>query len=466
MLVEVKVPVLAESITEATLASWNKNQGDYVHRNENLVDMETDKVMLEIVAPKDGVLKEIIKSEGETVGSNDIIAVIDTDADAADTASHSADIVKNIKPINAHADNTLGEAANEPSQVRDLPHAEVASTGGSGNETANKKVMDDLSLSPAVRKLVTENQLDPHLIKGSGRDGRIVKGDVLDYLQHIQSAESDAQPVLSQPPSSTLPQTQPAAQVSAKPADESRPLQSLAGADEEERLEKRVPMSRLRQRVAQRLKEAQNTAAILTTFNEVNMKPVMDLRARYKDRFLERHNVKLGFMSFFTKAVVEALKQFPIVNATTDDNDIIYHGYYDIGIAVGSPRGLVVPILRNVDEMSFADVEIAIQDYGTRAKEGKLTLEELTGGTFSISNGGVYGSMLSTPILNPPQSAILGMHNIVERPVVEKGEIVVRPMMYVALSYDHRIIDGHDAVLFLVTIKQLIEDPTRILLDL
>ena len=456
MLVEVKVPVLAESITEATLASWNKKQGDYVHRNENLVDMETDKVMLEIVAPKDGVLKEIVKSEGETVGSNDIIAVIDTEASAVAKEGKSGDIVDNIRPIKQPAEKSMGEAANEPQQVEPAAAPSIA-----GKAAANKKVVDDLSLSPAVRKLVTENQLDPHLIKGSGKDGRIVKGDVLDYLHHIHSVEEEEQQVVAQ----ARPQFQQQTQFKVQPVSEPLPQQPPQ-ISEEERLEKRVPMSRLRQRVAQRLKEAQNTAAILTTFNEVNMKPVMDLRARYKDKFFERHNVKLGFMSFFTKAVVEALKQFPIVNATTDDNDIIYHGYYDIGIAVGTPRGLVVPILRNVDEMSFADIEIAIQDYGMRAKEGKLTLEELTGGTFSISNGGVYGSMLSTPILNPPQSAILGMHNIVERAVVEKGEIVIRPMMYVALSYDHRIIDGHDAVLFLVTIKQLIEDPTRILLDL
>ena len=431
MLIEVKVPVLAESVTEATLATWNKKQGDFVQRNENLVDMETDKVMLEIVAPKDGVLKEIVKSEGETVGSNDIIAVIDTEA------SQVKDVASNIQPISPATDKPMTEAANEPSK----PGAQ---------EKSNSKSTEDLNLSPAVRKLVAENQLDPHQIKGTGKDGRIVKGDVLEYIEHIQTLSAEEQPVASE--------------VTA-PTTDTFPLQ-MPGVAEYERLERRVPMSRLRQRVAERLKEAQNTAAILTTFNEVNMQPVMDLRTRYKDKFLERHNVKLGFMSFFTKAVVEALKQFPMINATVDGSDIIYHGYYDIGIAVGSPRGLVVPILRNVDEMSFADVEIAIQDYGARAKQGKLSLDELTGGTFSISNGGVYGSMMSTPILNPPQSAILGMHNIVERPVVENGEIVVRPMMYLALSYDHRIIDGHDAVLFLIAVKQLIEDPTRMLLDI
>ncbi len=432
MLIEVKVPVLAESVTEATLASWNKKQGDFVQRNENLVDMETDKVMLEIVAPKDGLLKEIVKSEGETVNSNDIIAVIDTEVNnSAEHNSHIKPVSEAIEPSVSH------QAANEP-----LPASNQAAN--------NNHVADEFNLSPAVRKLVSEHHLDPQLIKGSGKDGRIVKGDVLEYLDHIQSVT----------------EVEPAVEVEESELPVSVPLQLPAETLEDERLEKRVPMSRLRQRVAERLKQAQNTAAILTTFNEVNMKPVMDLRARYKDKFLERHNVKLGFMSFFAKAVVEALKQFPIINATIDGNDIIYHGYYDIGIAVGSPRGLVVPILRNVDSMSFADVEIAIQDYGTRAKEGKLSLDELTGGTFSISNGGVYGSMMSTPILNPPQSAILGMHNIVERPVVENGEIVIRPMMYLALSYDHRIIDGHDAVLFLIAVKQLIEDPTRILLDI
>ena len=427
MLIEVKVPVLAESVTEATLATWNKKQGDFVQRNENLVDMETDKVMLEIVAPKDGVLKEIRKAEGENVNSNDVIAVIDTDASQEIKKSNNVESITKLK------EGRMQDAANEPQQT---PAAEKQPQGS--------RQRADLDLSPAVRKLVADNQLDASQIKGTGKDGRIVKSDVLEYMEHIQTLSRSQQ----------------------EPAIEARAPVQMPSLSEDERLEKRVPMSRLRQRVAERLKQAQNTAAILTTFNEVNMKPIMDLRARYKDLFQERYHVKLGFMSFFTKAVVEALKQFPIINATVDGDDIIYHGFYDIGIAVGTPRGLVVPILRNVDMMSFADVELAIQDYGVRAREGRLSLEELTGGTFSISNGGVYGSMLSTPILNPPQSAILGMHNIVERPVVENGEIVIRPMMYVALSYDHRIIDGHDAVLFLVAVKQLIEDPTRMLLDI
>jgi len=444
MLIEVKVPILAESIAEATLASWNKKQGDYVHRNENLVDMETDKVMLEIVAPKDGVLKEIKKAEGENVNSNDVIAVIDTDARQVGLAADNVQpITKDSKALGEKEDIALGAAANEPQQSFTSPNPPSKSS-----YTGVATQIETDTLSPAVRKLVTENQLDPALIKGTGKDGRIIKHDVLEYLEHIKTVDHQEESA-----------------VAASPLTVHTPP-SISVSDENFRVEKRVPMSRLRQRVAERLKAAQNTAAILTTFNEVNMKPVMELRNRYKEKFLERHNVKLGFMSFFAKAVVEALKQFPIINATVDNDDIIYHGYFDIGIAVGTPRGLVVPILRNVDSMSFADIELAIQDYGNRAREGKLTLEELTGGTFSISNGGVYGSMLSTPILNPPQSAILGMHNIVERPVVENGEIVIRPMMYLALSYDHRIIDGHDAVLFLVAIKQIIEDPTRILLDI
>jgi len=433
MLIEVKVPILAESIAEATIASWNKKAGEFVARNESLVDMETDKVMLEIVAPNDGVLKEIRKEEGANVSSNEVIAVIDTEAKAANNeATHNEATNNNVRKIN----NTTA--------------ASVQSSNGSlvSPDFSRNDALSDLS--PAVRKLVAEHQLDPHRIKGSGKHGRIIKSDVLDYIEHI-----------------AVVQDEPVAQVTAGPQPTS--TQSLAGLPspllvDDSRPEKRVPMSRLRARVAERLKEAQNTAAILTTFNEVNMKPVMDLRNKYKEKFLERHDAKLGFMSFFTKAVVEALKELPIINASTEGDEIIYHGYYDIGIAVSSPRGLVVPILRNVDEMSFADIEVAIQSYGKKAREGKLSLEDLTGGTFSISNGGVYGSMLSTPILNPPQSAILGMHNIVERPVVENGEIVIRPIMYVALSYDHRIIDGHDAVLFLVAVKQAIEDPTRMLL--
>jgi 2-oxoglutarate dehydrogenase E2 component (dihydrolipoamide succinyltransferase) len=395
MLIEVKVPPLSESVADATLMTWHKKPGDFVRRDENLVDLETDKVVLEIVAPNEGVLKEITKAAGTLVVTGETIATIDSEA----------------KPAAAGA--TAIGAANEP--VMAAAKAEIA-------------------LSPAARKLAAESNVDPHLIAGTGRDQRVTKGDVLQYL------EARTRPAQQAPEPAAAP---------------------VAG----ERPERRVAMSRLRARVAQRLKEAQNTAAILTTFNEVNMRPVMDLRAKYKERFEKTHGARLGFMSFFAKAATEALKQFPIVNASVDGQDIVYHGYYDIGVAVSSPRGLVVPILRDVDQLSFAEIEKTIADFGQRAQEGRLGLEELTGGTFSISNGGVFGSMLSTPILNPPQSAILGMHAIQQRPVVEDGAIVARPMMYLALSYDHRIIDGSDAVLFLIAIKNALEDPARLLLE-
>lgn len=392
MLIDVKVPALSESIADATLMSWRKKVGEFVRRDENLVDLETDKVMLEVVAPHDGVLKEIVRSEGSTVTSGEVIAVIDGEAN-------------NVAP-------------------RQLEAVAVAQA---------------VPLSPAARKLAAEQNVDPSRIAGTGRDQRITKADILDYIEQRGGK-------------SGRPESVPAPEAKAPVADG--------------RIEKRVPMSRLRLRVAERLKAAQNTAAILTTFNEVNMQPVMDLRAKYKESFEKQHGARLGFMSFFVRAAVEALKQFPVINASVDGQDIVYHGYYDIGVAVGSPRGLVVPILRDVDQMSFAQIEVGVADFGRRAKDGKLSLEELTGGTFSISNGGVFGSMLSTPILNPPQSAILGMHNIQQRAVVENGAIVARPMMYLALSYDHRLIDGHEAVLFLVAIKNALEDPARMLLEI
>jgi 2-oxoglutarate dehydrogenase E2 component (dihydrolipoamide succinyltransferase) len=400
MLIDVKVPVLSESIADATLMTWRKKAGEVVRRDENLVDLETDKVMLEVVAPNDGVLKEIIRAEGSTVSAGEVIAVIDSDANGAAPRAVEA----------------ASAAVQAVQAVQAVP------------------------LSPAARKLVTEQNIDPTRIAGTGRDQRITKADILNYIEQRsgKSGRPEAAAALS------VAEIQPTG----------------------ERIEKRVPMSRLRLRVAERLKEAQNTAAILTTFNEVNMQPVMDLRAKYKEGFEKQHGVRLGFMSFFVRAAVEALKQFPAVNASIDGQDIVYHGYYDIGVAVGSPRGLVVPILRDADQMSFAQIETSIADFGVRAKDGKLLLEELTGGTFSISNGGVFGSMLSTPILNPPQSAILGMHSIQQRAVVENGAIVARPMMYLALSYDHRIIDGHEAVLFLVAIKNALEDPARMLLEI
>ena len=418
MLVEVKVPILAESVSEATLANWHKSAGDYVREDENLVDLETDKVMLEIVAPQQGMLKEVKKGDGANVSSDEVIAVIDTAASGAQSAGK---------------ETAQPEPFPEPYQVTKI---------------SEHPKHPKHALSPAVRKLIADNDVDVSKIIGTGKDGRITKADVLKFLASEAEAEQEEAQAEIKIPERTVAE----AKIIPIPTSEGRP-------------EKRVPMSRLRARVAERLKDAQNTAAILTTFNEVNMKPVMDLRNKYKQAFEKRHNVKLGFMSFFVKAVVDALKQFPIINASVDVSDIVYHGFYDIGIAVSSPRGLVVPILRDADQMSFADIEQAIAAYGEKARDNKLEMEDLIGGTFSISNGGIFGSMLSTPILNPPQSAILGMHNIKERPVVEEGEIVIRPMMYLALSYDHRIIDGRDAVLFLVNIKEALEDPTRMLLD-
>ena len=405
MTVDVKVPVLAESIPDATLLEWKKQPGDAVVRDEILIELETDKVVLEVLAPQAGVLSEIIKQNGEVVLSQEVLARIDTSAAAKKRS-----------------------AAPEP--------AAESKQADAGDSSA--------SLSPAVRKLVAEHDLDPGAITGTGKDGRLTKGDVLKHLEQATAA-----PATTPPP---VPAPTPAAP----------PLPAaLVG----ERGERRVPMTRLRARIAERLVDAQQTAAILTTFNEINMKPVIELRARHKEGFEKAHGARLGFMSFFAKAATLALKTFPAVNAYIEDNDTVYHDYYDIGIAVGSPRGLVVPVLRDVDQLSFAGIESKIAEFGQKAKDGQLSLDDMTGGTFTISNGGVFGSLLSTPILNPPQSAILGMHKTQERPVVENGEIVVRPMMYVALSYDHRIIDGREAVLFLVTIKAAIEDPGRMLLD-
>ena len=413
MLIEVKVPALSESIADGTLVNWHKKVGDYVRRDENLVDLETDKVMLEIVAPKDGVLRSINKADGELVVAEEVIATID---DAAQVAEANKEVI--------------GEEVVATKN-------EIPSAAG-GQSAENVEVL----LSPAARKLVSEKNIDPSHVTGTGRDQRVTKADIIHYLANNGGGKNHEQ-------------TMAPAMVSTTTLDSS-----------EQRPEKRVPMTRLRARVAERLKQAQNTAAILTTFNEVNMQPVMDLRSKYKDQFEKKYGARLGFMSFFAKAATEALKQFPVVNASVDGQDIVYHGYYDIGIAVGSPRGLVVPVLRDVDQMGFADIEQGIADFAAQAQEGKLKLDDLTGGTFSISNGGTFGSLLSTPILNPPQSAILGMHKIEKRAVVENDEIVIRPMMYVALSYDHRIIDGHEAVLFLVAIKNALEDPARLLLEL
>ena len=414
MLVEVKVPVLSESVAEATLLSWHKKQGEFVTRDENLIDIETDKVVLELPAPQSGVLAKIIKGDGGTVASNEVIATIDTDAKAPVGASTTAAVASASRPAAA------GAKSESPA---------IAPSAKSGSP----------AVMPAAKKIAADNNLDTAQISGTGRGSRVTKEDVTNLLQA---------PATAVKASATLP----------SPVNIDRVLG--------DRPEQRVAMSRLRQRVAQRLVESQSTAAILTTFNEINMQPVIDLRNRHKDKFEKEHGVKLGFMSFFVKAAVHALKKFPVVNASVDGTDIVYHGYFDVGIAVGSPRGLVVPILRNCDELSFADIEKQITDFGKRAQDGKLTIEELTGGTFSISNGGVFGSMLSTPIINPPQSAILGVHATKDRPVVENGQIVVRPMNYLALSYDHRIIDGREAVLFLVSVKDALEDPSRLLLEL
>ena len=397
MIIEIKVPALSESVAEATLLSWHKKIGDSINRDENLIDIETDKVVLELPSPDDGVLVEVIKNDGDTVTAGEVIAKIDTEAK----------IKSDTKNANSNGQSSDTQISN-PSEPEKI-------------------------LMPAAAKIAREKNIDVNKIEGSGKAGRITKEDIL-KTDSISTKEKS----------------------------------SVAGnaVVTGERGEQRVPMSRLRKRIAERLIESQSTAAILSTFNEVNMGPVIQLRKKYKEQFEKAHGVKLGFMSFFVKAALMALQKFPIINSSIDGDDIIYHSFYDIGIAVGSPRGLVVPVLRNVDSLSFANIEKQISDFGKKANEGKLSIEELTGGTFSISNGGVFGSMLSTPIINPPQSAILGIHATKDRAVVENGEIVVRPMNYLALSYDHRIIDGREAVLFLVAIKDALEDPSRMLLEL
>ena len=430
MEVEVKVPQLSESVSEATLVAWRRKAGEAVKRDENLIDIETDKVVLELPAPADGVLVKVLKGDGESVTSGELLAVIDTEAKAsvASAPAQAAASAPAAPPAQAAA--PVAAAAPAPAS------AKAAAAPASGK-----------AASPAATKIAAEKGINTSWLQGSGRDGRVTKGDVL--------AAGDAPPA---PPASAAPSASPAA----PPAARATPAIAMP---EGSRTEQRVPMSRLRQRVAERLVQSQSTAAILTTFNEVDMSAVIALRNRYRERFEKDHGVKLGFMSFFVKAAVHALRKYPVVNASIDGNDIVYHGYYDIGIAVGSERGLLVPILRNADLLSLSEIEQAIADFGRRAKDGKITLEELTGGTFSISNGGIFGSMLSTPIINPPQSAILGIHATKDRAVVVDGQIVVRPMNYLALSYDHRIIDGREAVLSLVAMKEALEDPSRLLLD-
>jgi len=421
-IIEVKVPQLSESVAEATLLQWKKRPGERVEMDEILVEIETDKVVLEVPAPAAGVIAQLVKNDGETCIAEEVIAKIDTE----------------------------GVEAVSPLDVKPVPAAQPAPGATPG--VTPPPAPDTASAAPAMpaaAKLMADNRIPAGSVPGTGKDGRVTKGDVLASLEAGAKPVALTPPVLAPAPKAALPSV-------AAP-----PTQSLG-----ERPAQRVPMSRLRARIAERLVQSQSTNAILTTFNEVNMAPLMEMRKRFQDKFEKEHGVKIGFMSFFVKAAVAALKKYPIINASVDGNDIVYHGYFDIGIAVGSPRGLVVPILRNADQMSFADIEKKIAEFGQKAKDGKLGIEEMTGGTFSISNGGTFGSMLSTPIINPPQSAILGVHATKDRAVVENGQIVIRPMNYLAMSYDHRIIDGREAVLGLVAMKEALEDPSRLLFDI
>ncbi len=404
MSIEIKVPPLPESVTDATLVAWHKNAGESVSRDENLVDLETDKVVLEVPAPASGTISKIVVEDGATVTAGDVLAILEEGEVAAEEAPAAAPVEPEAAP-----------AAETPAP-----------------KTAPKT-------SPAVRRLLDEHDLDATMVAGTGKDGRVTKADVMNFLKHDDSSNVA--------PGDPAPQVVDEVEIGF------------------ERAEQRVPMTRLRARIAERLVEAQQTAAMLTTFNEVDLTEVMALRSRYRESFEKKHSIKLGFMSFFAKASVEALKKFPVVNASVEGTDIVYHNYYDIGIAVSTERGLMVPVLRDVDQMSFAQFESELKEIAQRAQQGKIGMEELTGGTFSITNGGIFGSMMSTPILNQPQSAILGMHSIQQRPMVVDGEITARPMMYLALTYDHRIIDGKDSVQFLVTIKEMLEDPSRLLLQ-
>ena len=415
MSTEIKAPVFPESVAEGTVATWHKQPGEACSRDELIVDIETDKVVLEVVAPADGVIEEVLKGEGDTVESGEVVGKFKEGA-AGDSKPAAKDDSKK--------EESKPEATSEKSS-----EAPAKSSG-------------EAILSPAARKLAEENSVDPDAVEGTGKDGRVTKEDVQNHIDAGKSSGSASTPA-------------------SKPAGDMPQVDVGSG----ERPEKRVPMTRLRASIAKRLVNAQQTAAMLTTFNEVNMGPVMELRKQYKESFEKRHGVKLGFMSFFTKAATEALKRFPAVNASIDGNDMVYHGYQDIGIAVSSDRGLVVPVVRDTDALGLADIEKKIVEYGTKAKDGKLGIEDMTGGTFTITNGGIFGSLISTPILNPPQTAILGMHKIQERPMAVNGKVEIQPMMYLALSYDHRMIDGKEAVQFLVAIKEMLEDPARILLD-
>lgn len=421
MSTEIKAPVFPESVAEGTVATWHKQPGEACSRDELIVDIETDKVVLEVVAPADGVIEEVVKGEGDTVESGEVVATFKEGASGSKGAGDGKESdTKDTEAKDSKADDSKTESKDSGSEPRQ----------GSG----------DAILSPAARKLADENDVDPEAVKGTGKDGRVTKEDVQNHIDSGKSSGSSDKAAAS----SGMPE-----------------VNAAAG----ERPEKRVPMTRLRASIAKRLVNAQQTAAMLTTFNEVDMGPIMALRKQYQESFVKRHDIKLGFMSFFAKAATEALKRFPAVNASIDGNDMVYHGYQDIGVAVSTDRGLVVPVLRDVDALGLADIEKQIVDYGTKAKGGKLAIEDMTGGTFTITNGGIFGSLISTPILNPPQTAILGMHKIQERPMAVNGKVEIRPMMYLALSYDHRMVDGKEAVQFLVAIKEMLEDPARILLD-
>jgi len=438
MTVEVKVPVLPESVADAVIAGWHKAAGDRVRRDETLVDLETDKVILEVPAISDGVITEIRFGQGETVSAEQVIALIDDTAGADEAVEGAA--------------ATRTAAAAKPAVVADRGGT---SRGLSRQPTRTARIeagpAETPAVSPSARRLLAEHDIDPAQVRGSGKHGSVLKEDVQRYI------DSETRAATTPAPAAVSTEAEPA-----QLREHRTEVPPAAG----QRIEKRVPMTRLRARIAERLLQAQHNAAILTTFNEVNMQPVMDLRNRYREKFASEFGVKLGFMSFFVKASLEALKRFPAVNASIDGSDIVYHGYYDIGVAVSGPAGLVVPVLRNAADMSVAEIERAIVDFADRAARNALLMEDISGGTFTISNGGVFGSMLSTPILNPPQSAILGMHSIRQRPMVVDGDIVALPMMYLALSYDHRIIDGREAVQFLVTIRDMLEDPSRILLGI
>jgi 2-oxoglutarate dehydrogenase E2 component (dihydrolipoamide succinyltransferase) len=436
MTIEVRVPQLPESVADATLVSWHKKAGDSVVRDENLVDLETDKVVLEVPAPAAGVIKEIKLADGTTVTSGQLLAVIDETATAAAVPGASAPAI-------------LAASSGATAAAKDTVAKDAAKESARSDTSGGK-------LSPAAKRVAEENKVDPKTVAGSGRDGRVSKSDVVNYLSAKESAAPGSAPAPG--PAAAAP---PSGAVKAAPA-QFVPAPSARG----NRAEQRVPMTRLRARIAERMVQAQATQALLTSFNEVDLQAVNELRGRYKDQFEKQYGVKLGFMSFFAKACVEALKRFPSVNASVDGNDIVYHEFFDIGVAVSTDRGLIVPVLRDADQLSFADIEKSIANFASRARAGTITIEELTGGTFTITNGGVFGSLMSTPIVNSPQSAILGMHKIQDRPVVVDGQVVVRPMMYIALTYDHRIIDGREAVQFLVTVKQCLEDPARMVLHI